>query len=170
METSTKKAGLNRNTALLIAKYLILLAMGAYVALTVLVQWQKNLPFDQVGTAVEQAINQETMQNAEIRGFQRFYGLKASEYEGVLLYQSVSGMSAEEILLVKVKDTDQLEPLKEAIEKRREARINDFSGYAPEEAALMENAELMVKGKFVLFLPYSEADQLKKAFFTALGE
>lgn len=159
----------NRNRILTTAKYVILAAIAVFIAGCVYTQHQGNVPLEEVRAAVEQAIDQETMTDAGNKGFTRFYGLNSSDYDGVLLYQSASGMSADEILLVKVKDREQLEPLTESINGRRSARISDFSGYAPEEEAIMEEAELIVKGNYVLFLPYSQADDVKQAFLTALG-
>lgn len=153
-----------------LAKYLILLAIAGFVVLCVLANKGSTAPFENVRSAVEGVIDPESMRDAGNKGLRRYYKLKETEFDGVLLYQSVSGMSAEEILLLKVKDPSQLEAVKAAIEKRREARINDFAAYAPNEAALLENAELIVKGEYLLYLPYSGADQVKEAFLTALGE
>ncbi len=153
-----------------IAKYVILGLIAVFVAELALSQQRSNIPFEEVSRAVEQSIDPDLMMSSGAKGFQRNYGLSSTDYEGVLLYTSVSGMSADEILLVKVKDRSQLEELTEKIEERRESRINDFSGYAPEEAAVMENAELITKGLYVLFLPYSEADEVKQAFLTAIGD
>lgn len=152
------------------AKYLILLAIAGFVVFSVISNRSSKAPFEDVRAAVEQSIDAQAMRDVGNKGLRRYYKLKETEFDGVLMYQSVSGMSAEEILLLKVKDPTQIETVKESIEKRRETRINDFAAYAPNEAALMEQAELLVKGEYVLFLPYSKADEVKAAFITALGE
>ena len=50
-----------------------------------------------------------------IRGLKRYYGFKWSQYDGVMMYVSASSMSAEEILLIKVKDDTQIQEVEEAI-------------------------------------------------------
>ncbi len=154
---------------LTIIKYIIIAAFAAFIGWCVYSQHVKNIPFETVRSQVEAAIDQETMQEAGNKGFARFYGLNSSDYEGILLYQSTSGMSADEVLLVKAKDREQIEVLTEAVESRRASRINDFSGYAPEEAKTMEDAELIVKGNYMLFLPYPQAEEVKQAFLSAVG-
>ncbi|MDO4616973.1 MAG: DUF4358 domain-containing protein [Lachnospiraceae bacterium] len=149
---------------------MILAAIAAFVIYLVLSQRQANLPFSDVSAQVEQAIDQELLRDAGTKGLSRYYGLNSSDYEGVLLYQSVSGMSADEVLLIKVKNREQMERVTEAVEARRESRINDFTGYAPEEAAVMEAGELIIRGNFCLFLPCSEAAVIKEAFLQALGD
>ncbi len=153
-----------------IAKYVILAITAVFIISLVLSQRKANIAFEEVTAQVEAAIDTDLMRDVGAKGFNRYYGLNSSEYDGVLMYQSTSGMSADEILLVKVKDAEQIEALTEAIESRRESRINDFSGYAPEEAAVMEDAELITAGRYVLFLPYSEAEPVKQAFLTAIGD
>ena len=49
----------------------------------------------------------------------RYYGLNSADYEGVMLYTAESSMSAQEILLVKTKTTEQAEEVKAAVEQRR---------------------------------------------------
>ncbi len=169
-ESKKKPGTVTPAQSLTIAKYVIIAAIALFVAFCVYTQHQGNVPFDQVRDAVVQAIDQESMRDAGSRGFVRFYGLNSAEYDGILLYQSTSGMSADEVLLVKLKDRNQLDALLETINSRKEARTSDFSGYAPAEAAIMEEAEILTKGKYVLFLPYSGAADVKQAFLKALGE
>lgn len=153
-----------------VAKYVTAVLIGVFVVVMILAQRQPKVPFDQVRQAVEQAIDHETMTDAGIKGFRRHYKLRENDYDGIMVYQSLSGMSAEEVLLVKVRDRSQIEGLTDAIEARRESRMNDFAGYAPEEEALMQQGELLVKGNYVLFLPYRKAAEVKQAFLQALGD
>ena len=39
----------------------------------------------------------------------------------------------------------------EAIDRKVEARENDFDGYAPEEGKLFEDAEQSVRGRYIFF-------------------
>lgn len=169
-ETIQTRSGSNPGFVYTITKYLIVLVILGFVILMVRSQNIGTAPFEDVQLALEPVIDQETMRNVGGKGFRRNYKLNDADYEGVLMYQSVSGMSAEEILLVKAKNRNQINEIKEAIEKRRASRVNDFSGYAPQEAALMENAELIVQGQYVLFLPSSQASELKQAFLASVGE
>lgn len=56
-------------------------------------------------------------------------------------------MSAEEVLLIKVKNEGQMKRVKEAVEKRIANRKNDFEGYAPKEVQLAGTVGIVCKGK-----------------------
>ena len=81
-----------------------------------------------------------------------------------MLYTAESSMSAQEILLVKTKTTEQAEEVKAAVEQRRANRRNDFDGYAPDQVQLLDEAQISVRGKFV-FYAVSPKQRLISLFF-----
>ena len=85
-----------------------------------------------------------------------------------MLYTSESSMSAEEVLLIKVKNEGQMKRVKEAVEKRIANRKNDFEGYAPKEVQLLEQSELSVRGKFLFLAIAPKAAEYKEAFAKSL--
>ena len=95
------------------------------------------------------------MTDVSIRGLERYYGLNSADYEGTIMYISPNGMSAEEMLLIKVKKEDQLDEAETVIRKRLQSRYRDFEDYAPQQAKLLKQAQLIVRGKYI-FLSVSE--------------
>ena len=95
----------------------------------------------------------------------RYYGLNSADYEGVMLYTAESSMSAQEILLVKTKTTEQAEEVKAAVEQHRANRRNDFDGYAPDQVQLLDEAQISVRGKFVFYAVSPKAETYKSVFF-----
>ena len=89
------------------------------------------------------------MKKAGVQGLKRYYGLNSADYEGVMLYTAESSMSAQEILLVKTKTTEQAEEVKAAVEQRRANRRN-------------------VRGKFVFYAVSPKAETYKSVFSKSL--
>lgn len=147
-----------------IAKYIIVALIAVFVVVSVCSNVKSTKSFEEVKSALEAAVDTQKLQAEGRKELQRYYGLNESEYDGVILYQALSGMSAEELLLVKASDSSKLQTVREAMEERKESRANDFSGYAPEETALVENSIITVKGDFILFVISEDAKMYDQTF------
>ena len=97
----------------------------------------------------------------------RLYGLDRTELDDVMLYYPASSMGAEELLLVKMKDTSQKEAVQAAIETRRETQIGNFDGYGAEQTAMLENSIVEVRGNYALFVSAADPAKVQEAFSKA---
>ncbi len=149
-------------------KYLILAAIIAYIVLLLLFTSGSTKSFSKVQRSVESVLDTEALIETDVQGLKRYYGLNSADYDGVMLYISEASMSAEEVLLIKVRTEEQVQKVRAAVEKRLENRKNDFSGYAPKQAQLIEQAQLSVRGKYIFLAVSSEAEQYKEAFSKSL--
>lgn len=120
--------------------------------------------FEEVAPMIEREISEKEYVRQDGQALKRYYGLNGMEYEGVLYYMSDFSLSAEEILLIKVKSEKQVQSVREAIVKRREERIEVFSGYAPEEVQLLEDSKILVRGKWIFYVVSPVADVYVSAF------
>ena len=111
-----------------------------------------NASLESVSENVVGTLDLEGMQESNNRMFQKFYGLDAEDYEGVTLYSPASNMDAQELLIVKLKDTSQAEAVTEAINSRLETQMNSFEGYGIEQYAMLEDHVLDVQGNFILYI------------------
>ena len=114
-----------------VIKYALVAVIVVYVALLLIFTSGSTKSFAAVEKKVEASLDTKAMKKAGVQGLKRYYGLNSADYEGVMLYTAESSMSAQEILLVKTKTTEQAEEVKAAVEQRRANRRNDFDGYAP---------------------------------------
>ena len=73
-------------------------------------------------------------------------------------------MDVNEVLIVKVKDKSQIESLEDSIDSRINYQLQSFSGYGPEQCALVNDYELKTKGDFVFLLSLKMQTKLKKHF------
>lgn len=117
---------------------------------------------------VVKAIKIEGMEESNNRMFKKFYGLNASDYEGVTLYAPVTNMNAEELLIVKLKDSSQAEAVTKAINNRLETQKSSFEGYGIEQFDLLKNHILDVQGNFILYIVHPDAGKADEAFRNSL--
>lgn len=151
-----------------IMKFVITLLIILYVAILYMVSGGSSKTFKEVEKPIKSSINTEKMKDLGVQGLKRYYGLNAADYEGVLFYRPEFNLSAEELLMIKVKEDEQVHLVVEAINKRLENRKNDFAGYAPKEVKLLEEAQISVRGKFIFLSVGENADQYKKIFSDSL--
>lgn len=127
-----------------------------------------NSTLNAVTDSVIKAIKVEGMEESSNRMFKKFYGLNASDYEGVTLYAPVTNMNAEELLIIKLKDRSQAESVTEAINSRLETQKSSFEGYGIEQFDLLENHILDVQGNFILYIVHPDAAKADQAFCSSL--
>lgn len=151
-----------------IAKYLVVAVIIAYIVLLMVYTSGSTKSFDTIKQAVEASLDTTGMKKTDGQGFKRYYGLTAADYDGVMFYTSESSMSAEEILLIKVKDEGQMKRVRETVEKRVANRKNEFEGYAPKQVQLLENAQLTVRGEFLFLAVTLNAETYKETFAKSL--
>lgn len=123
---------------------------------------------EEVSQAVSSSVSLEGMEESSNQMFKKFYGLNANDYEGVSLYAPASNMDAEEILIVKLKDSSQAETVTDAINKRLETQKASFEGYGVEQFDLLEDHILDVQGNFILYVVHPDATKADQAFKDSL--
>lgn len=121
-----------------------------------------------VTKSVIKSIETEGMEEGSNRLFKKFYGLNANDYEGVTLYAPVTNMDAEELLIIKLKDSSQADSVTEAINNRLETQKSSFEGYGIEQFELLENSILDVQGNFILYIVHPDASKADQAFRNSL--
>ncbi|MDO4498360.1 MAG: DUF4358 domain-containing protein [Coriobacteriaceae bacterium] len=153
-----------------IAKFALIFCLLAFVFFTVASDPMSDASIDDVSGAVIEAMgdNAETMKEEDGRAFKRDFGLSANDCEGVVYYAPASNMEATEVLVVKLSDTSQQQELRDAIETRVSQQLNTFEGYAPEQAGLMQDAVVDVRGNYVLYAVGSDAQSARSAFAKSL--
>lgn len=151
-----------------IMKYVVFLFIVVFVVVLMMYTSGSSKSFDEVRQSVEAALDTESLTEQEASVFKRNFGLNAADYTGVMYYSTGANISAEEILLIKVRSEDQIQEVTNAIDERVESRINDFEGYAPDEVKLLEDARQSVRGTYIFFAASEKADDYLSAFANSL--
>lgn len=151
-----------------IMKYIIAVLIIGFIVLLMLYTSGSNKSFDEISSSVVNALDKSNLQERDPASFKRDLGLNAADYSGVMYYASESNLSAEEVILIRVKSTKQVQKVTEVIKRQIEERINDFDGYAPEEVKLLEDARLSVRGRDIFLAVAPKADEYLEAFRNSL--
>lgn len=151
-----------------IMKYLALILIVAFVMMILLYASGSSRPFEEVKEAVGSSLDKDNLVLQDGSSFKREFGLSEADYAGVMYYASEFSISAEEVLVVLVKDESQVQEVTDAIHKRTEARKNDFDGYAPEEVKLLEDAKQSVRGRYIFFAAAPKAEEYLEIFSSSL--
>ena len=102
--------------------------------------------FESVSAAVSSSIRTDKCIKDSERYLKKYFGLNADDYDGVLIYIPATNMYANEVLLIKLKDTSQADTVSAAIEKRIDSQINIFEGYAPLDV-IIDQAKYQILNK-----------------------
>ena len=117
---------------------------------------------------MEASLDSGSLSKQSGQALKRYYGLNSADYKGAMLYSSDASISVEEVLLIEAKNEAQTAEIREAVERRVEQWRNDFDGYAPEQVQLLENAQVLVRGRFVFMAVSPDAEQYRTAFVNSL--
>ena len=122
----------------------------------------------EVGQQIEKAVSLDGMKKRDLNKLQKLYSVEPESIEDFILYTASSNVKADELLVLKVKKTEQVDGVKEKILQRIEEQTIKFKDYRPDEYFLIENHVLAVKGRFILFAVSKDADSIEHAFNDAL--
>lgn len=151
-----------------IMKYVVFVLIIAFVVVLMLYNSGSSKPYEEVRQSLEAALDKESLTEQDQTALRRNFNLNAADYAGVMYYSTGANISAEEVLLVKVKNDSQVQEVTAAVDQRIESRINDFEGYAPDEVKLLENARRSVRGTYIFFACSPKADEYLSAFNSSL--
>ncbi|WII36034.1 DUF4358 domain-containing protein [Paenibacillus thiaminolyticus] len=120
-----------------------------------------------VAERIQRAVNLDEMKQGDIKKLAKLYHIEADEVEDFILYTAASNVKADELAIIKVKDANQAEHVKQNILQRIDAQTVKFKDYRPDEHYLIEKHVLKTKGRFVFFAVSKEAAQMEAAFDSA---
>lgn len=123
----------------------------------------KNPSVDEIVKNIQAVTDLSTMQKGDKNNLRKIYSISNKNLEEFFLYAPKTNMEANEILILKVKNQDDIDGFKESIEKRIERQGESFKSYRPEQYELLESHILMVKGKYVISVVSKDADKIKEA-------
>ena len=118
-----------------------------------------------IDNKLKEEINLSTMAIGDSEKLEKLYDINLEDLEEFLLYIPKSNIEANEIGIFKVKDSTEIDNIKEKIEKRIEEQADNFKDYLPEEYYLIENSLLKIKGNYVLFAISEDVEQIEKIFY-----
>lgn len=96
------------------------------------------------------------------------YQIDKSKYEDVLIYGSMMGVHANEIILIKAKDSSGVSEAKKALQNRKSKLIEQWKSYLPEQYELVKQSVITSSGLYVAFVCADSQNKAVSAFNAAL--
>ena len=99
----------------------------------------------------------------------RFYGFSADDVEEYAGGVNNTGVNQEEIVLVKAKDDSAASKVKDALDNRYKAKLNENKNYNPEQAKIIEKCKVESDGVYVSMIVSENADKITEIFKKVIG-
>lgn len=116
----------------------------------------------ELGTKIASAADfPDTMTPVEPEMMTVLYGLNSGQWEEYFALAS-GGATADELVVVRLKDEKSAGEVKEQLEKRRKDREESFTSYAPQEAKKAGNGWIKILGSTVIYCVCPNAEAAKK--------
>lgn len=150
-------------------KYLVVLSavmilFGILIGCSEKKEGAKDVPVHTIEERIKQVASMENMEKGDVNRLKKLYHLDANEVQDFVLYTAQSNVEANELAIIKVKQENQAESVKEKIMKRIEAQEVKLKDYRPEQYYLVEKHVLKVKGLYILFAVSKDAEKIASAF------
>ena len=95
-------------------------------------------------------------------------GINYQNYDSFIYYKSKESLGVDEVLVVKVKNTSDMEGLKDAVESRIKSQEKVFDGYGTEQMKLLKNGIVETKGKYLFYCVSEDSAQYEEVFRDAV--
>ncbi|WP_251390677.1 DUF4358 domain-containing protein [Mediterraneibacter agrestimuris] len=165
----TDMAAVNRSVSRAeIYKYIMAFALLLYIVLLLIYSSGSTKSFEEAAGNVEAGIQTDSLVKQNAQALKRHYGLNGADYEGAVLYMAEDSISVEEILMVKVKNDQQVHIIQDAVRDRVNSRKNSLENVSPEQVKLLDKARILVRGRFVFFAVSKNAQEYAELFTESL--
>ena len=92
------------------------------------------------------------------------YGIQAADMKQFAAAVNTSGIDCDEVVLVEAKDADAASRVKEALDKRYQAKLNETENYLPDEYAVIKTCSVVMDGNYVAMIVAPNAADLVKIY------
>jgi septum formation inhibitor MinC len=123
----------------------------------------KDVDMDSLRQSLSQIIDSEHMDIGDSSKLRKLYYISKNEVEDFILYSPKSNMEANEVLILKAKNEEDIEHLKVKVEERVKKQSDSFKNYRPEEYDIISNRVLDIKGKYLILIISSESEKIESA-------
>lgn len=150
------------------AEVLLVCFLLIYMALIFFRGNSRNVDMQVISKSMAGQCDLEGLQPGDAGTMKRFFGLDSSQYEGYMLYVSDNLMNVDEMLIVKISDTSQLNELEDAVNEHLDGQIRNFHGYGTNQEALLQNAVIQERGKYFFYAVSDRAEQWEEVFLSCI--
>lgn len=128
----------------------------------------KNPSVADVMATMKKDIELPEMTDVDKETFGVIYPIAVDEIEDIAYIAAGSGITSDEILILKMKDGTDMTALKDKLVIHQKAQAELFSTYAPDEAPKIDKAAIVVNGNYALLAITSDNKAAEKIFTAAM--
>lgn len=100
----------------------------------------------------------------------RYLGVDPSSIGEAVLFRNDDAMSASEMVIARFENEEQKKAFEKAVRERIDSQHSIYEGYAPEQAAVMNQAVVDLQDNYGLYYAGDQGKQVSEAFEQALRE
>jgi len=93
-----------------------------------------------------------------------YEGFSELELNQCTIYIPTFNLSAEEIALIEVEDSEDMETVVEVLAKRKTNLESTWKDYLPDQYELVKNAKIVQNGSYIMFVASEHADEVETRF------
>lgn len=123
-----------------------------------------NINLEDFDKTLNEEIDLTTLNKGSSKELKRFFGLMADDFNSFLLYTPANTMDVNELLILELTDTSNVNNLKDIIENRIDSQIELFGSYGPAQCAMLEDYVLKTKGKYIFYCVSDNNDKIYDLF------
>lgn len=165
---SDKKRIVIHMSGLRIAEILLIIFLIVYIVLIFERGNSRNVDISVISEAITDQCQLQGLDFGDAKTMKRYFGLDVSAYDGFVLYTSDNLMNVDELLVVKIRDSSQLDELEDAVNERLKNQIRNFHGYGTNQEELLQNAIMQERGRYFFYAVSSEAEQWENVFLSTI--
>lgn len=107
---------------------------------------------------IEQSVSLHSPQCMDDDFISNYYGIDAASLEEYVFSMSEDAAQAETIIIMKVKNTDDLENLAASLQTVVDEKKNEMENYIPEQFAIVEKSKVQTKDNYIWLVISDNAD------------
>ncbi len=124
--------------------------------------------FNEVISKLTQNLDPEVYPQVETSALRRYIDLDPAAVNEISMYRNEDLMSAGEMVIAHFENPQAAKDFETAIQNRITSQHDIYSGYAPEQTALMENALVDIQDNYGLYYVGENTAGIDDAFISAL--
>lgn len=125
---------------------------------------ENEISINDIDQNIKESVDISNMVESDSDKLKKLYDIDFEKIEDFKLYTAKTNIEANELLILKVKDKEDIDDIKEVIEGRIETQSNSFKDYLPDEYYLIENHILKSNGNYIIFIISEEAEEIESSF------
>lgn len=115
---------------------------------------------DDIYQEIEQTVSLQSPQCMDDDFISNYYGIDAASLEEYVFSMSEDAAQAETVIILKVKNTDDVEKLADSLQTVVDEKKNEMENYIPEQFAIVEKSKVQTRENYVWLVISDNADTI----------